>query len=116
MVGRDLFCPKNAVRLTGGLKNTYKTNLLTYYMLKSIKSIEKLKQLANNDDGLECFILLAGGVKSSKLIKYDKLNDKFYIINYIDSITQELKSNLLTNKKYTNIGEVIRKNCFFAYC
>jgi len=86
-------------------------------MPKKIKSIDELKQIADNEDGAECYIVLAGGLaKSSKLIKYHEPNDKFYIINYVDSTTQELKPKQLLNKKYTNIGEAIIKNAFYAYC
>ncbi len=86
-------------------------------MPKTIKSIDELKQIADNEDGAECFISLAGGVvKSSKLIKYHKPTDKFYIINLVDDTTQELKPKQLLNKQYTNIGEAIQKNCLFAYC
>jgi hypothetical protein len=86
-------------------------------MPKTIKSIDELKQIAANEDGMECFISLAGGIaKSSKLIKYHQPTDKFYIINYIDDTTQELKPQQLFNKQHTNIGEAIQKNCLFAYC
>jgi len=84
-------------------------------MPKLIKSITELKKIATDENGADCFITLAGGlVKSSKLIKYEPQFDMFYIINYVDDSTQELKSKQLADKKYTNIGEAIQKKCLFV--
>jgi hypothetical protein len=65
----------------------------------------------------EFFILLNGGLRSSKDITYDGLDKKgrhiFEIFHSIDGSIQRLRGDKLLNE--TNIGEAIRKNAFFAY-
>jgi len=74
---------------------------------KRIKTIEQLKQLAK--DGLECFILLNGGLRSSKYISYNPDDNSFYVLNYIDDSEQELTENQLLDSEYTNIAEAMEK-------
>lgn len=73
-----------------------------------IQSIDQLKTLANRIEPLECFILIGGCLKSSKLISYDG-NDCFYIFNYIDDSEQYLTTKQLVDPHYSNIGEAISK-------
>ena len=58
---------------------------------KQIKSIEELKELANNIHGIEVAILLNGGLKSSKNIRYSEKNRVFTIFNYIDDSIIKIK-------------------------
>ena len=37
---------------------------------RRIKTIQQIKELAKNENGLDCFILLNGGLRSSKHIRY----------------------------------------------
>ena len=74
---------------------------------KRIKTIEQLKHLAK--DGLECFILLNGGLRSSKYISYNPDDNSFYVLNYIDDTEQELTETQLLDKSYTNIAEAMKK-------
>ena len=74
---------------------------------KRIKTIGQLKQLAKN--GLECFILLNGGLRSSKYISYNPDDNSFYILNYIDDTEQRLTEAQLLDKSYTNIAEAMEK-------
>ena len=74
---------------------------------KRIKTIGQLKQLAK--DGMECFILLNGGLRSSKYISYNPDDNSFYILNYIDDTEQELTETQLLDSEYTNIGEAMEK-------
>jgi len=74
---------------------------------RRIKTIGQLKELAKN--GLECFILLNGGLRSSKYISYNPDDNSFYVLNYIDDSEQELTENQLLDSEYTNIAEAMEK-------
>lgn len=74
---------------------------------RRIKSIEQLKKLA--EKGLECFILLNGGLRSSKFIEYSQKDNTFYVFNYIDDSDQTLTESQILDSNYTNIGEAIQK-------
>ena len=63
-----------------------------------IKTIEQLKELANNDYGVDCYIQLNHGLKSTKLIQYFEDSDEWYIYNLIDS-TSEKHDSTTTFKK-----------------
>jgi len=81
-------------------------------MPQRISSLEELKEAAG--DGADFFILLAGGfVRSSKYISYDSAEDRFWILNLIDSSEQSLKASNILKKQHTNIGEAITKGAFF---
>jgi len=74
---------------------------------RRIRTIEQLKELAKK--GLECFILLNGGLRSSKYISYNPDGNKFYVFNYIDDSEQELTESQLLDSEYTNIAEAMEK-------
>ena len=74
---------------------------------KRIKNIEQLKELAKN--GLDCFILLNGGLRSSKHIRFHPEDNSFYVLNLIDDSEQELTESQILDSAYTNIGEAIKK-------
>ena len=74
---------------------------------KRIRTIEQLKELAK--DGLECFILLNGGLRSSKHIRYYPDDNSFYVLNLIDDSEQELTEAQMLDSDYTNIGEAMEK-------
>ena len=76
---------------------------------KRIMTIGKLKQLAGRISGLDCFILLNGGLKSSKHIRYISEHKKFLVWNLIDDSEQELTENQLFDGSLTNIGEAMKK-------
>ena len=44
---------------------------------RRIRTAEQLKKLANTENGLDCFILLRGGLRSSKNIRYDPDENRF---------------------------------------
>ena len=75
---------------------------------KRIRNIEQLKKLAKNENGLDCFILLNGGLRSSKYIRYFS-DDSFYVLNLIDDSEQELTESQILDSAYSNIGEAMRK-------
>ena len=74
---------------------------------RRIKTIQQLKELA--EDGLECFILLNGGLRSSKYIRYHPDDNSFYVLRYIDGSEQELTQSQLLDSEYTNIAEAMEK-------
>ena len=76
---------------------------------KRIRKIEQLKELAKTDNGLDCFILLNGGLRSSKYIRYFSDDNIFYVLNLIDDSEQELTESQILDKAYSNIGEAMEK-------
>ena len=57
-----------------------------------IQSLDELKELAQREEGVEVSVLLAGGLcKSRKRIDYSA--DGWWVDNYIDGSTQELKTD-----------------------
>ena len=74
---------------------------------RRIKTIEQLKELAKN--GLDCFILLNGGLRSSKHIRYYSDDNSFYVLNLIDDSEQELTESQILDSAYSNIGEAMKK-------
>ncbi|MDD5458124.1 MAG: hypothetical protein PHF37_01855 [Phycisphaerae bacterium] len=74
---------------------------------KRIKTIKQLKELAKN--GLDCFILLNYGLKSSKHIRFFPDDNSFFVWNLIDDSEQELTEAQILDSEYSNIGEAIKK-------
>ena len=75
---------------------------------RRITTLEQLKELAQKG-GVECFICLNGGLRSSKYISFDKVDSKFYVFNYIDDSEQILTEAQILDSEYTNIGEAMNK-------
>ncbi len=80
---------------------------------KRILSLEQLK--AESKDGLDCYILLNGYLKSSKNIWYDEETKQFEVINFIDDTEQCLTDKEIMDPKLTNIGEAIKKGALIKY-
>jgi hypothetical protein len=76
---------------------------------RRIRTIEQLKELARGENGLDCFILLNGGLRSSKYIRYYPEDKRFNVLNFIDSSEQELTENQILDNACTNIGEAMKK-------
>ena len=74
---------------------------------RRIRTIEQLKKLA--EKGMECFILLNGGLRSSKFIRHDRETNSFYIFNYIDDTEQTLTEAQILDSDYCNIREAMEK-------
>lgn len=79
-----------------------------------VKSLEHLKQILSDRDGetREFFILLNGGLRSSKLISWDGEN-VFYVRNLIDDTEQELSEAQLMDRAYTNVGYALNNGALF---
>ena len=76
---------------------------------RRIRTIEQLKELAKDENGLDCFILLNGGLRSSKHIRYYPDDNSFFVLNLIDDSEQDLTESQILDCAYTNIGEAMRK-------
>jgi hypothetical protein len=76
---------------------------------KRIKTIGQLKKLAKADNGLDCYILLNGGLRSSKHIRYYPDDNSFFVLNLIDDSEQELTESQILDGAYCNIGEAMKK-------
>ena len=83
-------------------------------MAKQIKSIDQLKNILADGETKDFFILLNGGLRSSKSISFDG-DDTFYVLNDIDGTEQEFTSNELADKHNndTNIGYAIAVGAFY---
>lgn len=77
---------------------------------KQIKTLKQLKELTVADGGLDCYILLNGGLRSSKNIRYSPDDHRFYVLNLIDDSEQELTEDQIFDRVYTHIGEAMKKN------
>jgi hypothetical protein len=75
---------------------------------RRITTIQQLKELAK-DDGLDCYILLNGNLRSSKHIRYYPDDNSFYVLNLIDDSEQELTESQILDGAYSNIGEAMKK-------
>jgi len=78
-------------------------------MKKLIRNMGELKKLAGNEAGVNCCILLEGGLRSSKNIIYDSEIDQFWVFSFIDNSEQELTEEELTEG--TNIVKAMYNNC-----
>ena len=78
---------------------------------KIIKNIAQLKELATDDNGLDCYILLNGCLRSSKHIRYYPDDNSFFVLNLIDDSEQELTESQILDSAYSNIGEAMEKGC-----
>ena len=74
---------------------------------RRIRTIAQLKELS--EEGMECFILLNGGLRSSKFISYNPDDNSFCIFNYIDDSEQELTESQILDKSFSNVAEAMEK-------
>jgi hypothetical protein len=110
---------KNTSITTAQKKNALKTKPITKRPQKNglsfVKNLKDLKELLN-EGYYEYRIALSGGIIfSRKYIYYNPKKKKpFHITNCIDDSTQDLTEKELMSKKWTNIGEAIKKNCLIV--
>ena len=77
-----------------------------------IKNIVHLKKLSKGKSK-KFHIKLLGWIKSVKQIKYDAPSNRFSVLNEIDDTSQSLTPDELMSKKFSNIGESIKKKAFY---
>lgn len=78
-----------------------------------IKDFDHLQDLLNENDGhLECYIILKGGLRSSKTIQFDGVN--YHVHNEIDDSWQDdlTKEQVLEE---TNIGKALEVGALYQY-
>jgi hypothetical protein len=78
--------------------------------MQEIKSVDHLKEICAGQ-GHEFFILLDGGIRSSKLISYDRQAGCFMVDNYVDGTCQTLTARQLYAQ--SNIGKAMQRGRFF---
>lgn len=81
---------------------------------KQVLSVAQLKELCR-DEQREFFILLNGGIRSSKSILYNTDDRMFEILNNIDDTEQILSESELLDEDETNIGKAILAGSFYQY-
>jgi hypothetical protein len=82
-----------------------------------VKNFAELKQLASREQGLDCFIVLNYGLRTSKHIRtVDGCpNGKtFYVFNLIDDSEFYLTDEEIQNPDVTVIGEALEKGVLIA--
>lgn len=81
-------------------------------MAKQVKSVNQLKTILADGETQDFFILLNGGLRSSKSMSFDG-DDTFYVENNIDGTEQELTAGELMDSDLTNIGKAISNGSFY---
>ena len=83
-------------------------------MMKAIKSIDELKRQCS-DDVEEFFILLNGGARSSKDIRYEPADDTWCMTNGIDDshVDYDSTDDFVMNEPM--IVKAMAFNAFFKY-
>jgi hypothetical protein len=76
---------------------------------RQIRTFEQLKELAKTRNGLDCYILLNGGLRSSKHIRYLSIKNCFRVMNFMDGTEQELTESQILDSRYSNIGQALNK-------
>jgi hypothetical protein len=76
-----------------------------------IKTLQELRTLAAQSDGVDVFLCLNGGLRSSKRVWYEK--GHWDVFNLIDDSEQENLTDQQLESE-TNIPEAIRKGALFA--
>lgn len=79
--------------------------------MRQIQDLLELSALASAPEGLECFIALNGGFRSSKYIRFE--SGVFSVTNEIDDSEQELTASELWSE--SNIGEALDKGALYTY-
>jgi hypothetical protein len=81
--------------------------------MTKINTIEELKKDCIKNDGCgEFFIMLNGGMRSSKTIYFEEDGDDFDVIHEIDFSDETLDEEGITS---SFIGEAIVKGAFYSY-
>lgn len=82
-----------------------------YIKIKDLLHLNKLINEGKHD----FFILLNGGLRSSKFIEYNDKIKKYYVFNEIDDSDEYFTETELFNQKLTNIGYALYKGSLYAY-
>ena len=83
-------------------------------MAQMINNIEELKKLCNDEQSHDCYIVIAGIIRSSKSIFMNK-NGTFLVINEKDGSKNLFTEEELLNPELSIIGKAIIKGQFYSY-
>ena len=83
-------------------------------MAQKIENIEELKKLCNDEQSHDCYIVIAGIIRSSKSIFMNK-NGTFLVINEKDGSKNLFTEEELLNPELSIIGKAIQKGQFHSY-
>ncbi len=83
-------------------------------MAQMINNIEELKKLCNDEQSHDCYIVIAGIIRSSKSIFMNK-NGTFSVINEKDGSNDLFTEEELSNPELSIIGKAIQKGQFHSY-
>ena len=83
-------------------------------MAQMINNIEELKKLCNDEQSHDCYIVIAGIIRSSKSIFMNK-NGTFLVINEKDGSKNLFTEEELLNPELSIIGKANQKGQFHSY-
>lgn len=82
-------------------------------MATRIESLDHLKAEASKPEPLDCFILLGGGARSSKMVRYWPPEDEWDVYHGIsDTWEEDLSTEAL---RQTNILTALEEGALYAY-
>jgi hypothetical protein len=79
-----------------------------------VNTLTQLNELIDSGKH-DFYILLKGGLRSSKFIEYNDKTKKYYVFNEIDGSDEYFTETELFNQKLTNIGYALYKGSLYAY-
>lgn len=79
-----------------------------------IGSTEQLAAHLSNHRTGRFFIMLRGGARSVKTIRYESASRMFHVYNHIDGSRQTLSEAELMDGSITHIGTAMIKHAFYA--
>jgi hypothetical protein len=83
-------------------------------MAQKIENIEELKKLCNDEQSHDCYIAIAGIIRSSKSISMNE-DGTFSVINKIDDSEDLFTEDELLNPEKSLIGKAIQNGQFHSY-
>ena len=83
--------------------------------MRQVKSISDLKSMIIDENIHDYFIMLNGGMRSSKTIDVTDDCEKFCVCNEIDGSEQVLSESEIMDRDFTNIGYAIVNGAFYSY-
>lgn len=87
---------------------------MTYHKIGSLSELMRKASRTNTDNAFECFIMLNGGLRSSKTLRYFPETDTWDICNEIDdSYEEDVSTEYLLRE--THIGIALDRGALIEY-
>lgn len=83
-------------------------------MAQKIENIDELKVLCSDEQSHDCYIVIAGIIRSSKSISMNE-DGTFSVTNQKDGSEDLFKEEELSNPELSIIGKAIQKGQFHSY-